>query len=68
MGEDWVKLLTSSSRFKADIVIGMLESNGLRAVKLDQKDSAHIHIGSIEIFVHREDYIKANYLIENIEE
>lgn len=65
MGEDWVKLLDSSDRFQVEVILQMLKSHDLRAVKLDKQDSAYLSIGSIEIYVHRDDIIKAKFLIDN---
>jgi len=65
MGEDWVRIKSFTDRFNAEILLGMLLSNDIRAVKLNQQDSAYLNIGSIELFVHRDDFVKATFLIEN---
>lgn len=65
MDKDWVALMDLTDPLRATILIGMLQANGLRALNLDQIDTAYQSFGNITIYVHREDIVKARYLIEN---
>jgi hypothetical protein len=42
-----------------------LQNAGIAALILNQKDSAHVHIGEVELFVKRDNVIKAKHLIES---
>ena len=58
-------LLETTDAFELNIKFSMLESQGLKVVKMNQQDSNYLSIGSVSVFVHRDDYMKATYLLEN---
>ncbi len=60
-----MQLIETRDAFELNIKFGMLKSQGLRVVKLNQQDSNYLSIGSVIIYVHRDDYMKATYLLEN---
>ncbi len=49
------------------LIAGKLESNGIESVVLNLKDSAYNNFGTIELYVHSKDVVKAKYIIEKQE-
>lgn len=63
MHENWVKVYTTNPQL-ASIIEGMLQQNGIKSVILNQQDSMYVSLGNAEVFVERDDAIKAKMLIE----
>ena len=64
MNKNWEKIFTSKSAISAEIVRGMLEENDIQAVLLNKQDSATMAFGAVELYVHKEQVIKALRLLE----
>ena len=67
MANDWVKIFNSADRFKAEIYKGMLEENGIPSIIMDKQDSAYVSIGEVELYVKRENILKAMTIIKTNE-
>ena len=54
MEKDWVKIYNTSQFFRAEIVRGMLEENGIGVVLLNRQDSSYLVAlpGMAELYVH----------------
>ena len=65
MDKDWVKVYSDTFEPKVEMLKVQLENDGILALVLNQKDSAHVHIGEVDLYVKRDDVIKAKHLIES---
>lgn len=64
MEKDWVKVFTTSDVFKANLVKDLLDNNDIPAVVLNKKETLTVIIGEAEVYVKREDTVKAVNLIK----
>ena len=65
MDKDWIKVYSDTFEPKVEMLRIQLQNAGIAALVLNQKDSAHVHIGEVELFVKRDNVIKAKHLIES---
>lgn len=66
MNDNWIPVYSSGIRHLAEMAKQMLMDNDIPAVIVNKKDSSYL-FGEIEVFVKREDIIKAKYYIEQFE-
>lgn len=54
MEKDWVKIYYTNQLFRAEIIKGMLEENGINVVLINRQDSSYLVAlpGMVELFVH----------------
>ena len=64
MDENWVLLTMSQDQHGIQILKSLLESNQIPAIILNKQDSAYLAFGDIELYVPREKFVKARYLID----
>ena len=65
---NWAKIYTAKADHKVDITKNFLEDQGIQCVVLNKQDSAYAGaLGEIELYVQRENVIKAKYLINKNE-
>ncbi|GAB4326359.1 MAG: hypothetical protein Kow00127_19150 [Bacteroidales bacterium] len=62
MERGWVKIFSVSERYKAELLVGLLEQNNIPAVAVDKKDSAYL-FGEVEIWVPPEKVIAAKAIL-----
>ena len=62
MEKDWVKIYTSSNLYQAEITKQMLIENDIEAVLLNKQLSGY-NIGSVEVYIHQQDFSKAVEII-----
>ncbi len=62
MEKDWVKIYTSTNFFQSEIVKQMLIENDIEAVLLNKQLSGY-NIGSVEVYIHQQDFSKAVEII-----
>ena len=65
MDKDWIKVYSETFEPKVEMLRIQLQNAGIATLVLNQKDSAHVHIGEVELFVKRDNVIKAKHLIES---
>lgn len=65
MEKEWVKVYSDTFEPKVEMFRIQLQNDGILALVLNQKDSAHVHIGELELYVKRNNVIKAKHLIES---
>ena len=58
MEKDWIKIFTSSDFYRSEIVKQMLIENDIDAVSINKQLSGY-NIGSVEVYIHQEDFSKA---------
>jgi hypothetical protein len=65
MEKDWVKIFTANQAFKAEIVKGMLNENGVTAVLVNSLDSSFGALsGRADLYVHQSQAENAKTLIQ----
>tara|TARA_B100000768_G_scaffold86365_1_gene81417 strand:+ start:32578 stop:32781 length:204 start_codon:yes stop_codon:yes gene_type:complete len=65
MDKEWIKVYSDTFEPKVEMFRIQLQNDGISALALNQKDSAHVHIGEVELFVKRDNVIRAKHLIES---
>lgn len=65
MEKDWVKIYYTNQLFRAEIVKGMLEENGINVVLINRQDSSYLVSlpGMVELFVHNSQENDARQLL-----
>ena len=66
MENDWVKIFTSAKFHQVQIIKAMLEENNIPSVEINKQDSSY-NFGEIELYVNRNDEVRAHYLIRQQE-
>jgi hypothetical protein len=67
MDNDWVKIYSSSKQYEVEIISGMLEENGIESVIMNKQDSIYL-FGEYELYVMRDEILRAKTLIQNIDQ
>jgi len=65
MDEDWVLIFETNKDFEAELIKGMLKEHDIEVFIMNKQDSLYL-IGNFEIYVTRDDVMKAKTLILNI--
>ena len=60
----WEIVFSTNLLYKAEIIRGMLEEEGLQAVIVNKQDSSYISFGEIDIFVPRDQVLNAKQIME----
>ena len=63
MASDFNKIYQTGNPIEAEIIIQMLEENGIKAVSMNKRDSSYQAFGVIEIYCPANDVVTALYLI-----
>jgi hypothetical protein len=66
MEKGWEKILETSNELRIEIARQILEENDIEAIVLNKKDSSY-QIGDIEIYVNRDDILKAKLVLKDLE-
>lgn len=66
MEEGWVEVYMTAHDYKASIAKELLENEGIKAVEMNQRDSAYQAFGEIHIYVAEKDAEKAALLLKNL--
>jgi hypothetical protein len=60
----WEVVFSTNLLYKAEILKGKLEEEGIHAVIVNKQDSSYIAFGEIEIFVPRQNVLDAKQIME----
>jgi hypothetical protein len=66
MGLDQVSIYSIGNLYRAELIRQMLSDHDIQAFIVNKQDSAY-KFGDIELFVHRDDVIRAKMLIREFE-
>ncbi len=66
MEKGWVEIYSTAHEYKATIAKDLLENEGIKAVILNQHDSAYTTFGEVGVFVDEADKTKAIELLKNL--
>lgn len=61
--EQWALIFSSASPHEAELVKALLEEHGLHPVLMDQRVSPYPHVGAAEVWVPRDEVLRALYLV-----
>ncbi len=61
---NWEVLYGTRHPYKAEILKGVLEENEIQSVIVNKQDSAYLVIGEIEVYVQRDDMVKAVQILK----
>ena len=65
MEKDWELLLSTNLPQEAELIKNLLEHNDIDSIILNKKDSFYVSIGEVELYVKRDDLIKAKFVLNN---
>lgn len=63
MEKNWVLLYSSGEPHKIEFIKGLLSENNIRSIDINKKDSSYL-LGEIELYVNRNEVLKAKYIID----
>ncbi len=63
METHWIKIYSSEKAHEVQMLHGMLNANEVAAIIISKQDSSYRSIGEVELYVYRDDVIRANYII-----
>jgi hypothetical protein len=66
MENDWVVIFTTSKQYEAEMINGLLSENEIESVVVNKQDSAYL-FGEFELYVNRNEILRAKTLIQNID-
>jgi hypothetical protein len=66
MEENWACIYSTDTLYQAHIARDLLLENDINAVIVNKKDSIYL-VGSAEVYVERDNAIRAKHLIRNID-
>lgn len=66
MKDDWVLVHECSDEYRIELVRQMLDNEGIHSVIINKKDSTYKSFGDLELYVGRDDVVRAKALINNM--
>jgi hypothetical protein len=66
MEKGWVEVFLTAHEYKAAMAVDILENEGIRAVLMNQHDSAYKSFGDFVVYVQESDKIRALELIKEL--
>lgn len=63
--DDWTSIYETTQLYQAEIVKGLLTSNGIEAVVMNQQDSSYVMFGTIKVMTRKVDQEKATEIIKS---
>ncbi len=67
MEKDWVKVYGFRDMYLAEIARQVLSDKGILAIVINKQDSNYLSFGDIEIYVQRDDILRAKAILNEIE-
>ena len=66
MEKDWVIAYESRQEYLADIARTVLSDNDIESVIINKKDSVYNSFGDIEVYVNRDNLIRAKQILQKL--
>lgn len=66
MEKDWVIAYESKQEYLAEIARNVLSDNNIEAVVINKKDSTYNSFGDIEVYVNRDNLIRAKQILQKL--
>lgn len=67
MEKNWVSIFSTEKAYLADIARLVLDENNISSIVLNRKDSSYQMLGEIELYVNRDEALRAKNLLKSIE-
>ena len=67
MEKDWILVFSTGQPYQAELARQLLEENNIQAVVINKKDSSYLAFGETEVYVRRDDIIRAKNLVKTFE-
>ncbi len=67
MEQDWVKVKSFNKVYLADIAKEVLFDNGIESVIINKQSSSYLDFGDVEIYVARENAVKAINCLKDLD-
>lgn len=65
MEKDWTVVFTTDKPYQADIILELLNENGINGVIIDKKDSSYFSFGTTEVYVNKDDEEKSIEIVKS---
>ena len=66
MEKDWVRVYETQQEYLAEIARSVLFDNDIESVIINKKDSIYNILGDIEIYVNRDNLIRAKQILQKL--
>jgi hypothetical protein len=66
MEKGWIEVYHTAHEYKATMAVDILENEGIKAIMLNQHDSAYQTFGEISVYVNAHDEQKALELLKDL--
>ncbi len=66
MEKDWVEIFLTAHEYKATMAVDLLQSAGIKAVLMNQHDSAYKSFGDYVVYVEKSDEQTARDLLKEL--
>jgi hypothetical protein len=66
MEKDWVRAYETQQEYLAEIARSVLSDNDIESVIINKKDSIYNTLGDIEIYVNRDNLIRAKQILQKL--
>jgi len=66
MEKDWVEVYLTAHEYRASIAIDLLENEGIKAILLNQHDTAYQSFGDYKVYVDQKDELQARELLKEL--
>jgi len=66
MDNDWVSIFITGKYYQAQFAMKLLSDQGIESVIVNKQDSTYL-FGDVELFVRKDDVIRAKHLIKTAE-
>jgi hypothetical protein len=67
MEENWTLVYSTNKPYQADIIIELLDENGIVGVTINKEDSSYLTFGFVEVYVNDNDAERALSIIKSSE-
>ncbi len=65
MEEDWQMIFSTDKPYQADIILELLDENGIKGVIMNKKDSSYSSFGATEVYVKKDDEEKSIKIVKS---
>ncbi len=66
MTDEWTIIFSTTDEFTGELAKGLLKENGVDYVEVNKKDSSYL-FGEIELFVVRNDILRAKFVLKDLD-
>ena len=67
MEDNWTKVYSTDKPYQAEMIVEMLDENGIVGVVINKEDSSFLSFGAVEVYVNKDDEERALSIIKSSE-